>query len=123
MALCVKAKGLLNLVIDGVSIKLDADSDLEIYVSNQQREGQSNGEFTVSEKSPMITGTIRVPKNQLVRSLQELCNVPVTAELYDGRVFYLSDASNVSQSNYNAKNNTLEMELIGSFMEEINNIP
>lgn len=123
MALCAKAKGLLNLIIDGVSIKLDADSDLEIFTSNQSREGQSNGEFTISETSPRVTGTIRVPKNQLVKTLQELCNVAVTVELFDGRVFHMSDASNVSTSNYNAKQNTLEMDLIGSFMEEINNIP
>lgn len=121
MALCAKAKGLLNLIIDGVSIKIDADSDLEIYTSQQSREGQSNGEFTVSEKSPMISGTIRVPKQQLIRSIQELCNVPVTVELYDGRVFHMRDASNVSTDNFNAKNNTLPIELIGSFMEEINN--
>ena len=119
MATCERAKGVANILINGVSIRLDGASELEVMVTNQKRTAKSDGEFTIETVSPSIKGTFRVPRPDYVKTLQELCGATVTVELYDGRVFHMPNAANVSDAAYKARDNTLDMELIDALMEEI----
>lgn len=119
MAICAKGRGVANFAVSGIAYRLESDGDVEISPTTQAREEMDNGEFTVTTKSPYITGTFRVPSGQPIKTLQELCGVPVTVELFEGRVFYLRSASNVSDEAYDAKKGTLPMRFIGEFMEEV----
>lgn len=119
MAVCAKGRGIANFTVNGISYRLESDSDVEVSPSTQAREEMENGEFTITLKSAFITGTFRVPTNQPVKPLQELCGVSITLELFDGRVFYIRSASNVSDEAFDAKKGTLPMRFIGDFMEEV----
>jgi len=116
MALCVKCKGVLNLVVQGRTIKLQSDGDVTVLASKQDRTATYDGEFTLEDRNPSITASFVVPSDVYVRAVQELCNVPIVLELCDGRTFSSDHASNVSQDGYDAKANTQAVELI---MDEI----
>ena len=118
MAYCERARGVLNVMVDNVSWKLESDSDLNIRVSAQEREGMNDGEFSIKDVNPYIEGTFRVPPGFPVAAAQELCGVTVIAELYDGRVFVLQNAANVSNDPYNAKDGTLPLRFEGAVMIE-----
>ena len=115
---CVKGKGVINIMIDGISWKLDSDSAIEIIPSNQEREAGNYGEFTIKDRSPSFNGTFRVPAGFPIKKAQELCGVRVTVELYDGRIFELASASNVSTDPYDGRTGLLPLTFIGEFMEE-----
>ena len=119
MAICIKAKGSLNLVVCGQNMKLPADGDITIIVSSELRTALTQGEFTVAERNPTITATVVVPADRYVRDLQELCNCPVIVELADGRIFSAEGASNVSQDPYTANTNSQPLELICESMVEL----
>lgn len=119
MAVCAKGRGVANFTLDGISYRLESDSDVEVSATTQAREEMEYGEFTITVKSPYITGTFRVPGTQPLKPLQELCGVAITLELYDGRVFYMRSAANVSDEAFDAKKSTLPMRFIGDFMEEV----
>lgn len=119
MAFCAKAKGVLNLVLNGQSLRLQSDGEVTILASLQNRTPTYDGEFTIEDRNPQIVASVVVPNSMYVTNLQEICNVPVIVELADGRTFSMTDASNVSQDPYDAKNNTQPLLLIGSAIEEI----
>lgn len=120
MALCEKARGVVNVLVNGISLKLESDSELTIQPSNQLREEKSCGEFSVNERSVYIEGTFKVPSTLNIKEILELCGVPVTAEMYDGRVFHIRSAAQVSEEGYNAKEGTISLRFSGDFMEEFN---
>lgn len=120
MAYCLKARGVVNVLVDGVSIKLETDSDLIIQPSTQMREEKSCGEFSISERSAYIEGTFKVPPGLNIKQVAESCGVQVTAEMYDGRVFHMASAAQVGEGGYNAKEGTIELRWAGEFMEEFN---
>jgi hypothetical protein len=119
MAICIKCKGVLNFVVAGRTIKLQADGDVTVLVSRQNRTEIYDGEFTMEERNPKIIASLVVPSDTYVRYLQELCNVPVVLELCDGRTFSADDASNISQDPYDAKTNLQPIELIMTEITEL----
>lgn len=116
MALCVKCRGVLNLFIGGRALKLQADGDVTVIVSKQNRTGTYDGEFTLEERNPQIVASVIVPSDTYVRQIQELCNVPIVLELCDGRTFASDHASNVSQDPFDTKTGLQPIDLI---MDEI----
>lgn len=116
MALCIQCRGVLNFVIAGRTVKLQADGDVTLLVSRQMRTATYNGEFTMEERNPTITAALLVPSDVYVSAIQELCNVPLILELCDGRTFATDHASNVSQDPFDAKTGLQPVEFI---MDEI----
>ena len=106
MALCSRGRGTLNFLINGSSVKLAADGDITVITTDQARTALSNGEFTIEDRSPSIAATVLVPNNMYVQDLQELCDAAVVVEMYDGRTFSTTSASNVGQDGFNAKTNS-----------------
>lgn len=119
MALCSKGRGTLNFLIRGQSIKLAADGDITVITSDQSRTALSNGEFTIEDRSPSIAATVLVPNTMYVNDLQELCDAPVVVEMFDGRTFSTTSASNVSQEGYNPKTNQQPLELTAETITEL----
>lgn len=119
MALCSRGRGTLNFLINGQSVKLTADSDITIVLSDQTRTSLSNGEFTIEDRSPGITATVLVPNSMYVRPLQELCDAAVVVEMTDGRTFSTTSASNVGQDGYDVKTNAQPLELICEDITEL----
>jgi len=118
MTYCTKARGVLNVIIDGISWRLDSDSDILINASKQEREEMNAGEFGIKERSYSIEGTFRVPNDFPIGKAQELCGVAITVELYDGRIFEMPGAANVATDPFNARQGTLPMRFIGDVLEE-----
>ena len=116
---CPKCKGVLNFLINGVTVKLQSDGDVTVLVSNQRRTETYNGEFTMEERNPKITCTLVVPDTAYVSQIQQLCNTPVVVNLCDGRTFSAQDASNVSDNPYDAKKNLQPVELICTAISEL----
>lgn len=119
---CEKARGVVNVLVNGVSYRLESDSDLLIQPSNQLREEKSCGEFSVTERSVYIEGTFKLPREGTVSDILDACGVPVTVELYDSRVFHIRDAAQVSDEAYNAKEGTVTLRFSGEIMEEVNTL-
>lgn len=119
MALCSRGRGTLNFLINGQSIKLAADGDITVITSDQARTALSDGEFTIEDRSPSITATVLVPNSIYVNDLQELCDAAVVVEMFDGRTFSTTSASNVSQEGYNPKTNQQPLELTAQAITEL----
>lgn len=116
---CIKCKGVLNLFIRGRSIKLRADGDVTVLVSEQRRTGTYDGEFTEERRNPTIKAILVVPIDMYVRDIEQLCNVPVVLELCDGRTFSSEHTSNISNDPYDAKKNLQPVELICETITEL----
>jgi hypothetical protein len=116
MAICIKCRGVLNLVIGGRSMKLQSDGDVTVLASRQNRTATYDGEFTLEWRNPEIVASLLVPSDLYVTALQELCNVPLVLELCDGRTFSTDSASNVSQDPFDAKTGLQPVDFI---MDEI----
>lgn len=119
MAICIKCKGVLNLLVQGRAIKLQSDGDVTVLASSQNRTATYDGEFTLEERNPSITASFVVPSDVYVRAVQELCNVPIVLELCDGRTFSSDHASNVSQDGYDCKTNLQPVQLIMDTITEL----
>lgn len=119
MALCSRGRGTLNFLLNGQSVKLAADADITVITTDESRTALSNGEFTIEDRSPSIQATVLVPNSMYVRDLQELCDASVVVEMYDGRTFSTTSASNVSQDGYNAKTNQQPLELTCEAITEL----
>src|SRR5262245_59519933 len=119
MASCIKCKGVLNFVIQGRTIRLQADGEVNILISTQKRTETYDGEFTLEDRNAKITATVVVPVDMYVRFFQELCNVPVVVELCDGRSFSGEHVSNVSEEGYDAKKNLQPLVLIADELVEL----
>lgn len=119
MALCSRGRGTLNFLINGASVKLAADGDITVITTDQARTALSNGEFTIEDRSPSIAATVLVPNNMYVQDLQELCDAAVVVEMYDGRTFSTTSASNVGQDGFNAKTNSQPLELTCETITEL----
>lgn len=119
MALCSRGRGTLNFLINGQSIKLTADGDITVILSDQARTALSSGEFTVEDRSPSIAATVLVPNGLYVRDIQDLCDAAVVVEMTDGRTFSTTSASNVSQDGYNVKTNAQPLELTCESITEL----
>lgn len=119
MALCSRGRGTLNFLINGSSVKLAADGDITVITTDQARTALSNGEFTIEDRSPSIAATVLVPNNMYVQDLQELCDAAVVVEMYDGRTFSTTSASNVGQDGFNAKTNSQPLELTCESITEL----
>lgn len=108
---CAKAKGILNMRVNGRIYRIQSDGDVTVLMSRMRRTETYDGEFTQEERNPKITATLVVPIDLRVEDLQELCDVPVQVELYDGRTFSSEHASTVSDAPYDAKRNLQPIEL------------
>lgn len=115
---CPKCKGVLNFLIGNRVLRLQSDGDVTILSSRQRRTETYDGEFTQEERNPKITATLVVPNDVLVSVVQELCDVPMTVELCDGRSFSTRHASNVSDNPYDAKRNLQPIEMICDVISE-----
>ena len=60
-----------------------------------------------------------VPNGTYVNDLQELCDAAVVVEMFDGRTFSTTSASNVSQEGYNPKTNQQPLELTAQSITEL----
>lgn len=119
MALCSRGRGNLNFLLNGVSVKLTADSDITVIMSDETRTALSSGEFTIEDRSPSITATVLVPNNMYVLYLQELCDASVVVEMTDGRTFSTTSASNVGTDGYDVKTNAQPLELTCAQITEL----
>jgi len=118
MAYCIKGKGVVNVMLGDRIIKLDSDSEINIYPSTQSREAQNDGEFTIRDRSPSISGTFRVPSDMRVQEIIEAACTRVIVEMYDGRVFVLENASQVGENDYQGRAGVIDLEFIGERIEE-----
>lgn len=119
MALCSRGRGTLNFLINGQSVKLTADGDITVILSDEMRTALSNGEFTIEDRSPGIQATVLVPNSLYIRDLQDLCDASVVVEMTDGRTFSTTSASNVSQDGYNVKTNAQPLDLTCEVITEL----
>jgi len=119
MAFCIKCKGVLNFVINGRTMRLQADGDVTVLVSDQNRSEAHYGEFTMERRNPKVNATLLVPVDMYVRQIQELCDVAMVVELCDGRTFSTEHASNISQDTYDTKTNLQAVEMIMDEMTEL----
>src|SRR5262249_20419898 len=119
MAYCIKCKGVLNFVLSGRTMRLQSDGDVTILVSEQNRSEAHDGEFTMEKRNPKVTATLLVPIDMYVRTIQELCDVPMVVELCDGRTFSTEHASNISQEPYDPKTNLQPIEMIMDVITEL----
>lgn len=117
MASAPKVAGTCYVKVDSGQLEIKSDSGIEVPLTSVTREavlGQSGvAGMKETAKTPFVKGTFIVGPDFPLEKLEESTEMTVTVEFVSGRVYTLSGAFVVGETNYSSDTGEVEIEFNG----------